>query len=120
MSARSTGTARATTVETHRPKKPIDAWIRTGLLVATGSAGSLWLCHLEPTQMPHSLSWIFLAFMLSSWPAYLAWRHCTRDSRHQPPAAEVEKKAIYHEGYVEGYLRGVTDRLTGADPQEVP
>jgi hypothetical protein len=116
MSARSTGTERANTTSNLK----LGAWVQGALLVATGFAFAFWICHLESSQAAHGLSLLFLAVVLASWPAYVAWWHCTRASRKQQPVEEIERKAIFHEGYVEGYLRGVTDRLTGADPQEVP
>ncbi|MBB4749107.1 hypothetical protein [Actinoplanes lobatus] len=50
-----------------------------------------------------------MSVVLASWPAYLAWRHSTAASRGHRVLAD------YDEGYVDGYLCGVSDRLTGAD-----
>ncbi|GIE29941.1 hypothetical protein Ait01nite_029860 [Actinoplanes italicus] len=99
---------RAPEFDTPRRDKRAARWIQAGLFAATGAAGSLWLCQFEPLEVTHSLSWLFLAVVLASWPAYLAWRHSTAAGRQQ------QTLAAFHEGYATGYLRGVTDRLTGA------
>lgn len=72
-------------------------------IIASASAGVLWaICHT--TDVVHEPWWPIGVLILAGWSAHKLRRRWQR-----------QMLAAYHEGYVDGYLCGVSDRLTGTN-----